>query len=69
MDLFRNGKRIMEKKVKFQDLGLIDYKEAWDLQEDLLGGIINSRKIGPEKENGIAGELLFCEHPHVYTIG
>jgi lipoyl(octanoyl) transferase len=69
MNLFRIGKRVMEKIVKFQDLGLIDYKEAWDLQEELLGTIINSRKKGSDRKSEVAGELLFCEHPHVYTIG
>ncbi len=59
----------MEKKVRFQDLGLIDYKKAWNLQEDLLSNRINSRNKGGNEVDGNAGELLFCEHPHVYTIG
>lgn len=59
----------MEKKVKFQDLGLIDYQKAWDLQEELLAGFIDVRKKETDEENRSAGELLFCEHPHVYTIG
>jgi lipoyl(octanoyl) transferase len=69
MYLLRDGKRVMEKKVKFQDLGLIDYKKAWDLQEDLLAGIISTRKVESDGKERLAGELLFCEHPHVYTIG
>lgn len=68
----------MENKVLFRDLGLIDYKEAWDLQETLFAETI-ALKI--ERRNRIAeGEaeetlpetvnhLLFCEHPHVYTLG
>lgn len=52
-------------------LGKIDYKEAWDLQEKLFQEGVQ-RKI--EIRNGIAGEfpqnhLLFCEHPHVFTLG
>lgn len=55
--------------MKFQDLGLIDYQKAWDLQEELLAGFIDIRKKETDEENRTAGELLFCEHPHVYTIG
>jgi len=58
--------------VAFRDLGIVDYKEAWDYQEELFQEIIN-RKM--EKRNSSDGEmitpnyLLFCEHPHVYTLG
>lgn len=58
-------------KVTYKNLGLIDYKEAWDLQEKLFAENIQ-RKI--DKRNGIATEetenfALFCQHPHVYTLG
>lgn len=68
----------MENKVLFRDLGLIDYKEAWDLQETLFAETI-ALKI--DRRNRIAegateeslpqtvNHLLFCEHPHVYTLG
>lgn len=57
--------------VHFQDLGLIDYQEAWDYQEKLFAQSI-ALKI--ERRNGTSEEetknyLLFCEHPHVYTLG
>lgn len=57
--------------VHFEDLGLIDYKEAWDYQERLFAETI-ALKI--ERRNGTSEEetkntLLFCEHPHVYTLG
>ena len=60
----------MSKKVFFEDLGLIDYKEAWDYQEDLLKEMV-SRKLSASEINNLpeAGTLIFCEHPHVYTIG
>lgn len=53
------------------DLGLIDYKKAWDFQEELFQKSIQ-QKIA--LRNGTASEktknyLLFCEHPHVYTLG
>ena len=57
--------------VHFSDLGMIDYKQAWDLQEKLFATAVQ-RKIDlrkgievPATEN----HLLFCEHPHVYTLG
>ncbi len=55
--------------MEFQDLGLIDYKEAWDLQEKILADMIKA-KFGPGNEKSrVKSNLLFCEHPHVYTIG
>ena len=58
-------------QVVFRDLGLIDYKEAWDFQEVLFQGIIDiksrNRKVG--SDIATQSHLLFCEHPHVYTLG
>ncbi|XP_020907647.1 uncharacterized protein LOC110245699, partial [Exaiptasia diaphana] len=58
-------------EVIFENLGLIDYKEAWDYQEKLFRSTID-QKI--ELRNGTSSEptknyLLFCQHPHVYTLG
>ena len=57
--------------VLFQDLGLIDYKECWDLQEDIHNSIIQRKLENRKQEKEITPEnhLLFCEHPHVYTLG
>ncbi len=61
----------MNKIVEVRDLGLIDYKEAWDYQEDLFKKIIDlkieNRKNATEAET--PNYVLFCEHPHVYTLG
>lgn len=68
------------KQVKFLDWGLIDYKEAWDKQEELFSATvglktqITNRKIvleGNEYEEDelTPNYLVFCEHPHVYTLG
>lgn len=57
--------------VHFQDLGLIDYQEAWDFQEQLFKATID-RKIALRNgatEVATENHLLFCEHPHVYTLG
>jgi lipoyl(octanoyl) transferase len=59
--------------VEFRDLGLIDYKEAWDLQESLFKEIIDqkisNRNLATEKQIPTKSHLLFCEHPHVFTLG
>ncbi|BAU56105.1 lipoyl(octanoyl) transferase LipB [Mucilaginibacter gotjawali] len=68
------------KKVIAQDWGLIDYKEAWDQQEEVFSAIVNlkteirNRKAGTEgdeyeEETLTPNYLVFCEHPHVYTLG
>jgi lipoyl(octanoyl) transferase len=56
----------MLKKIIFEDLGLINYKKAWDYQIQLF------EKLLLKKNNEIKNSehhLLFCEHPHVFTIG
>ena len=61
----------MNKKVSFKDLGLIDYKQCWDFQEKLFAEIL-AVKSSNRKENktvSTKNHLIFCEHPHVYTLG
>ncbi|KAF0199504.1 MAG: lipoyl(octanoyl) transferase [Bacteroidetes bacterium] len=53
-------------KTLFTDLGLIEYRTAWDLQERLFNHIISLKKSGASATDNY---LLFCEHPHVYTLG
>lgn len=61
----------MNKNVEFIDWGLIDYQEAWRKQEVLFDQTV-ALKI-QNRTNGTALEtpnyLVFCEHPHVYTLG
>jgi lipoyl(octanoyl) transferase len=67
------------KHVIFEDWGLIDYKEAWDRQEALFAATVKlkteSRNCGEDDASftGIKtvtpNYLIFCEHPHVYTLG
>jgi len=61
----------MNKKVEFQDLGLIDYKKCWDYQEELFAGILATKSANrkEEKSDKTNNYLLFCEHPNVYTLG
>jgi lipoyl(octanoyl) transferase len=59
-------------KVQYQNLGLIDYKEAWDYQENLLQKVLEikiAKQDSSQENNVISNYLLFCEHPHVYTLG
>ncbi|MCP3931099.1 MAG: lipoyl(octanoyl) transferase LipB [Bacteroidetes bacterium] len=62
-------------KVIFQDLGLIEYKEAWDYQqrlhEKLKSSKLQNRKLleAVEKSLPQIHYLIFCEHPPVYTLG
>lgn len=65
--------QIINKKVKFRDLGLMDYQKAWDLQEVLFAETvalkIKNRKASKEELKATPNLLLFVEHPHVYTLG
>jgi lipoyl(octanoyl) transferase len=63
----------MQQTVKFYDLGLIDYKEAWDLQERELAETVRlkvaNRELPLEEQSAPRHRLFFCEHPHVFTLG
>ena len=64
---------MQNKIVQFVDLHTSPYQETWDLQEKLMAHIA-SIKLGNrnKEEAGIVetpNYLLFCEHPHVYTLG
>ncbi len=63
----------LNKHTQFIDLGLMDYQKAWDYQTDLFNKIL---AVKSENRNRVANDqhttnnyLLFCEHPHVYTLG
>jgi lipoyl(octanoyl) transferase len=63
----------MNKNVIFEDLGLIDYQTAWDYQEKRLAETVaikvQNRNIAPDNQQLTDNYLLFCQHPHVYTLG
>ncbi|MFO8066694.1 MAG: lipoyl(octanoyl) transferase LipB, partial [Bacteroidales bacterium] len=60
-------------KVFFKDLGLTDYKEAWRFQESLFNSTVKKKleiRNAEEKSSlQTPNYLLFCEHPHVFTLG
>ncbi len=61
----------MRQEVQFLDLGTIEYQAAWDFQDVLFNENVQI-KIKNRKENTRLPThhyLLFCEHPHVYTLG
>ena len=59
-------------EVELEDLGLIDYKKCWDYQTKLFDATvqlkIQNRKF-PDNSISTKNHLIFCEHPHVYTLG
>jgi lipoyl(octanoyl) transferase len=72
-----------KQQVIFKDLGIIEYKAAWDYQEKLLAENLAVKKQLRSTEFGVQSMqvttlnttlktqnfLLFCEHPSVYTLG
>jgi len=63
----------INKKVAFIDLELVDYQKVWDYQESLFKKTvalkIANRKRPPEDREATPNHLIFCSHPHVYTLG
>lgn len=59
------------KEVQFVDIGLTPYQATWDLQEMLLDYIAQIKLKNRREELSVETPnfLLFCEHPHVYTLG
>lgn len=63
---------LINKKVKFQDLGIKDYQLTWDYQEELLKHNLDIKiynRENPDNQKTTNNHLLFVEHPHVYTLG
>ena len=64
---------LLNKKTKFVDLGHIDYQQAWDYQTNLFQSILDvksqNRVLAPNEQLSTNNFLLFCEHPHVFTLG
>ncbi len=70
-----------KQQVIFEDLGIINYKSAWDYQEvlvkkntDIKAELRNTIHSHPESSSAnhqpsTTNYLLFCEHPPVYTLG
>ncbi|MEZ5007801.1 MAG: lipoyl(octanoyl) transferase LipB [Chitinophagales bacterium] len=69
--MIENHLEANRKQVFLTELGLIDYKAAWDIQQaafDNSVAIKLARKANDQIELP-KNYLYICEHPHVYTLG
>jgi lipoyl(octanoyl) transferase len=61
------------KQVAIKQLGRKAYQEVWAIQETLFDEIVatklENRKLDELYQKLTPNYLLFCEHPHVYTLG
>lgn len=64
---------VANKRTRYINLGLIDYKDAWDYQTDLFQKVLavktENRTLPDSQHRATENFLLFCQHPHVYTLG
>jgi lipoyl(octanoyl) transferase len=61
----------MNKTIIIKDLGIKDYKETWDYQEQIFKTTVDLKIRNRREETEIEtpNYLLFVTHPHVYTLG
>jgi len=63
----------MALQTYFIDLETADYQEVWDKQEMLFKELIHLKTVNfdlPQCEQLTENQyLIFCQHPHVYTLG
>ncbi|MEN8956378.1 MAG: lipoyl(octanoyl) transferase LipB, partial [Flavobacteriales bacterium] len=65
----------MSNSIVFEDLGLVEYQKAWDYQTEIFDKTIAIKTANRKKEgtdqlaDNTTNHLIFCEHPHVYTLG
>ena len=63
----------MDVLTLFNDLGIIPYQEALDHQEKLFNEVLYVKNCNLELSQCEKlvqyNHLIFCEHPHVYTLG
>ena len=61
----------MNKTIQVHDLGLRDYKETWEFQEELFKGVVDLKVQNRNSNSQLptSNFLLLVEHPHVYTLG
>ncbi len=60
-------------RVLHEDWGMISYKEAWDRQTAEHAVMVEVKKLYRDDQSALkdhqVNKLVFCEHPHVYTLG
>ena len=52
-------------KTRVEDWGLIPYEQAWGRQAGYFEALLLAKQAG----QGYVNRIIFCEHPHVYTLG
>lgn len=61
------------RNIQFQDLQEISYEKAWNHQEELFKSVIAEKVANRKRQDSeqipTQNHLLFCHHPHVYTLG
>lgn len=64
---------LQNKTVYFKSLGMMEYQQASEYQARLFEGVVaqklKNRDLNEENRIPTENFLLFCEHPHVYTLG
>ena len=62
---------VQNKRTNYHDLGLVDYHQAWSFQEGLFSDIVALKVANRDAEQPrqTPNHLVFCQHPHVYTLG
>ena len=48
-----------------ENWGIISYEQAWEKQTGYFEALVQAKQVGREYAN----RIIFCEHPHVYTLG
>ena len=56
-------------KALCRDLGTMDYKTCWSLQQELFDALLARKRNSGPTDADQAGTVLFVEHPPVYTLG
>ena len=64
---------VLNREARVVELGLIDYQEAWDYQTQRYDENLAIKKVNRELPEGeqkpTQNYFIFCEHPHVFTLG
>jgi lipoyl(octanoyl) transferase len=64
---------VINRNTQFIHLGLIGYQQAWDYQASLFSKILDVKKanrdVSRTHQKPTDNYLIFCEHPHVFTLG
>lgn len=59
----------MNTDLQYIDWGLIDYKAAWERQEQLFNALLEQKSAQDAQDKRLPQYFIVCEHPHVYTLG